>query len=240
MTNLPGRGCEDYPTAPYPGEIPAGAYFIDDGVVHLIDGGAAGRELVDALEAAAAVPILTYGSNACPGRLAEKFGVIEGVEAISAIAVLPCVVSGVRRAWACEVNSRAAVPHTLVSAPGSSMEGHVLLIPEKYLNRMDETEGRMGSFYAAARLPGVTVTLAKGYVWASPVTYLGIGRRGPLGIDGIPAFSDVMAEREARELIESRRGSCADEFLPAFEVIDPAVSLSNIAHPPLADFLSPR
>lgn len=57
--------------------------------------------------------LLAYGSNACPGRLAEKFAVGGDVTSIDGIVLIGVEMYGVARAWARKVNSRRVVPATL-------------------------------------------------------------------------------------------------------------------------------
>lgn len=237
------RRCQGYATSPYPGEIPDTSYYVIEDVVHSFHGTDHERQIVDWLAEYRPVPILTYGSNACPGQLHNKVVVRGGHPAVTGVAVIPCWITGVRRVWSWQINSRQAVPHTLVSDPGNTIDGHVILLPERYLEIMDRTEGRAGSregngdFYPACQLAQVTATMPNGFVWSNPLTYLGIDRRGPLLLEGRAVSSEQISEDEAKQAINAGRGACGDQFLPAYERIRLEVPLSAIAHPEPEDFL---
>jgi hypothetical protein len=226
------RMCSDFSPTPYPGEIPEGPFTISEGRVRPLN-----PEDAPSIEAFSPVPLLTYGSNACPGRLAEKFLPVVGSERdLSGIAVLPAVAHGVDAAWACQVNSRDAVPRTLAGVETGSLACHVLLLPSALLPRMDRTEGRIGRFYIAARLRTVMVDLYNGFRWEQPITYLGVGRRGPLCDRGDLYLCREYSEQEARRLIEAGSGSCDDAFLPTHTEVPNSVALSSLPAPALNCF----
>lgn len=236
MTTLIRRVAESYPTAPYPGEIPPGAFMIRHGKVHLVSiAGSTGKAL-DGLALDAMVPLLTYGSNACPGRLFEKFVTTGAQNELDGILVLPAHLHGAQTAWACKINSRNAVPRTLV-AGGSVPKAHVLLLPRELVPRMDASEGRGRYFYDAVELTDATAEIENGGQWRSPVTYLGVGHRGPLVVDSAVFTCDETTEADARQQILDGRAACSDDALPPHRVIPAATSLWEHPHPTVAELL---
>lgn len=217
------RSCGSYRTNPYPGEIPAGPFHIRAGTVHEIDGSQLERlaQLEHLGESDEWLPILSYGSNACPGRLAGKFGRPDG------ILVLPAKANGVERSWVCNVNSQNVVPQTLVHVD-HVIDCHVILLPHRYLRKMDRSEGRGGKFYSAVHLNDVEVIFQSSFVWRRPIAYLGHGERGPLVVGSAPALVQDFSESDARAFIESGRAVGDDSWLPPHTVIDPSISLSDV------------
>ena len=178
MTSLSHeRLCRSYPTAPYPGEVPQGSFAISNGRVREIHKHERflalpdGQPLRTFLESQGSwprmIPLLAYGSNACPGRLAEKFGDGPGLNGIALIAVR---MRGAVRCWSRNINSRGAVPATLAPDESQTAPAHVLLLPHRYEQRMDQTEGRSGRYYAAVRLKSTVVALPNGTQWREPLT----------------------------------------------------------------------
>lgn len=216
--------CSRFAAAPYPGEIPEGPYAVHAGNVHRIDVGADAAEGLGSLRAwlfagdAGYVPTLAYGSNACPGRLAEKFASL-GHELFDRIVAIPVRVTGVRRAWSASRTRAGILPYTLAQAPASdSMGAHLVMIPAALVPTMDRTEGR-GALYAAARLTDATVELPDRTLWTRPLTYLGRGRRGPLTYDGrvlTPKDCDAVTAGQVSDASDARG---ADDQLPRYEEV---------------------
>ena len=209
------RPANSFRSRPYPGQTPNYPYVIDAGMVRPLPqsvGSAvpspAGLRGWLPEHTAQHIPLLTYGSNACPGRLAQKFADPSG------IAVFPANVSDVVRVWSCRVNYMDAVPATLAAAPGASTTAHVLLLPAQLAHEMDVSEERFGPCYRLVRLLHASVQLPGGPVWQSPLTYLGHAERGPLIISGRVLPLSEFTEAAARSAIEKRHGVGDDSFLP--------------------------
>ncbi len=198
------RACDDYPTTPYPGETPEFAYIIRNSHVYALDG----DDFEDSRDFDPLIPLLSYGSNACPGRLAQKFSDPDG------IVVLPATAYGIERAWSCNINSNDAVPATLIDAPNAGLACHLLLLPTRLGEQMDRTEGRSGPYYDLCRLTSVTMQLGTGAKWEYPLSYLGKERRGPLTLRGKTVGPTLYTETQARSIIESGEGQCDDTALP--------------------------
>ncbi len=153
----PGRAATSYRADPYPGEVPSGSFVLEAGRVRALERDSHGYVL-DSGQALTRwlatrrplVPLLSYGSNSCPGRLVEKFGPhVDGVVALSGELV------GAARVWSRQPSSRGSVPMTLAHAPQVSEPAHLLLLPERHLTEMDRSEGRGGPFYSLVRWSAV-------------------------------------------------------------------------------------
>ncbi|MEI6624013.1 MAG: hypothetical protein WCP28_19140 [Actinomycetes bacterium] len=235
----PAKRAEEYRTSPYPGETPFGPFVISRGLVTPVVETAMGWELPDgtALDdwleltdesssRSSFVPLLSYGSNACPGRLAEKFGSL--TDDLDRIAVFPVSVDGVDRVWSCQINSRNAVPATLAASPSHRLAAHLLLLPNELSASMDRTEGRGGRYYSACRLLMAPVELPDGSCWPLPLTYLGTARRAPLRYRGVVQRVDDVSQDAARQIVQSGDGSCAEGALPKRSDIPSDIPLPQV------------
>lgn len=221
------RPAVDYATTPYPGEVPASAYCLDAGVVHplsTVEEGYLlpdGRLLVEWLSARSGlrVPLLTYGSNACPGRLAEKFG-----DDVDGVVCLPAVLHGAVRVWSSQLSSRGSRPSTLAQAPEGREDVHVLLVPQRYGPQLDRSEGRGGPYYVLGRLPTCAVVLPPplALAWLGPLSYLGVADRGPQVVDGRP----VARTPGRQHVLDALSPRQADDWLPPVVAVPSNVPLS--------------
>lgn len=222
-----------FPTDPYPGEIPRWPFVVEEGTVIPLTSAAGdyvlaeGGPLIDWLvERSPHVGLLTYGSNACPGRLVEKFG-----QGADGFVVLPVSLRGAVRAWSSNRSSRGSVPATLVHSPGSEEPAHLLLIPASRGRLMDRSEGRGGPFYRLVRLEQAVVRLPDHSIWSKPLTYLGHAARGPLVVADSPVRCTETSQARAGQLIDARgaQPSTSDRFLPPHHEVASTESLLEAA-----------
>ncbi|NQU37462.1 MAG: hypothetical protein HQ526_07710 [Actinobacteria bacterium] len=239
------RQCHEFVSDPYPGEIPTGSFAIRGGYVEevrhtdvgmVFDRGASVGEWLahdgsrpTALDGSY-VPMLAYGSNACPGRLVEKFGAQFHVEEseLDRIVALAVTVAAVARAWTCRLTQHGILPVTLAPSVGRELDCHVLLLPRRLVPLMDASEGRGGRFYSVTRLTTTNVTLPGGGIWHAPITYLGKSSRAPLVVDGAVQFFDEVGSDAAQAAIAEGRGTCGERFLLPHEDIDDETPLIDI------------
>lgn len=214
-----GRTAASFATDPYPGDIPPWPFVVEAGVVtplalrssgYTLRGG---KPLTDWLAARGPyVALLSYGSNACPGRMVEKFG-----QSVDGFAVLPASLCGAVRAWSSNRSSKGSVPATLVDGPDLEEPAHVLLMPASEATVMDRSEGRGGPFYSLVRLEHAVVRLPNDDLWSKPLTYLGHAERGPLVVADSPVRCADASQARAAQLVRDRlrhTPSAADRFLP--------------------------
>lgn len=219
---------QDYSTTPYPGEIPSVPFVIIDGTVHEVSfvGGrsvADGAPLSDVVAGLDLVPLLSYGSNSCPGRLWQKF---EDVEAHGAV-VLPGPLEGVQRAWSREPSRSGSVRVTLVAKPDAQVRAHVLLLPAAYGPAMDRSEGRSGPYYVLARLSGSRFVVDGGPTWRAPLAYVGHKNRGPAVVNGAAVTDLTLSQSRVLELIQSVDEVSGDSMLPEMLPVADVVSLGG-------------
>lgn len=152
-----GTPAADYPGAAqapldYPGCRPGGAYLYYKERIFSLNSPAAGVLTISAmglavdslLSAIGGAPlherflVLAVGSNACPGRLQEKFG------ARFPEAALPVLTGGIRdvdSVYCADLASYAAIPASCIASPGTQLEGWALLVSAEELAWLNETEG---------------------------------------------------------------------------------------------------
>jgi hypothetical protein len=145
-------GAESQPLD-YPGPRPARSYLYVRGRVQVFGPGAGGASEVEPALAGRNVPplgarvaVLAVGSNACPGRLLEKFG-----EA-AVIPVLAGSIAGTAAVYVPRLSSYAALPATAWAAPGFESRLWVTLLDREQLAVMDATEA-VGEMYKLVALP---------------------------------------------------------------------------------------
>ncbi|WP_307795817.1 gamma-glutamylcyclotransferase [Amycolatopsis sp. 195334CR] len=158
-----------------------------------VDG--AGYELPDPPDLDGRIPVLAYGSNACPSKITW---LRRALGLTGAVTVLQAKCTGLAAVWA---SGRRVVddqrPATLAAMPGVVEEHAVWLATPEQLRVLDVCEGR-GHRYHLARVHTGEVTLANGaslpdvlaYVAASPI-------RLPLLVDGKPVRTAEMAQAQA-------------------------------------------
>ncbi|MGQ0836959.1 gamma-glutamylcyclotransferase family protein [Actinokineospora sp.] len=185
----------DFPAVPYPGARPPGSYVHDArGGLPLTPDPAgwrvAGVDLDSWLAArecaplAARVPVLSYGSNACPSKLTWLRGAL-GLH--GPVVVLHARCEGLAAVWAAGLRVvDGQRPVVLAALPGVVEEHAVLMLTPDQLRVVDTCEGR-GDRYQLARVASGRVTLADGAVLDRVPAYVGRSdRRRPLLVDGAP------------------------------------------------------
>lgn len=233
MRTPPSLGrARDYATIPYPGEVPRVPFVVVDGDVHevsYVDGRlfAAEVPLAQIVADLDLVPLLSYGSNSCPGRLWQKF---ESVTAHGAV-VLPGVLEGARQAWSREPSRSGSVPVTLVAEQGARVRAHVLLLPAAYGAAMDRSEGRFGPYYLLVRLSRSRFVVDDGPTWEMPLAYVGQQARGPAMVGGAALTDLSLAQSQVLALISSSDAADGDSLLPEMEPVADALTLREALEP---------
>lgn len=178
---------EDFPADPYPGARPETSF------VHL---GGRGYALPDTLETEGRIPVLAYGSNACPSKvtwLRESLGLP------GEVIMLRARCTGVAAVWAAGFRARDGQrTATLTAMPGVVETHAVWLATAEQLAVLDVCEGR-GERYHLARLSG-TVVLddLDGSAPQDVFVYVGAKQaRMPLLVDGRPVRLAEMPQAEA-------------------------------------------
>ncbi len=202
------RGAAEWPGAEaeplaYPGARPEGSFLVHGGRVllpapgeeagFLTVGGPVDRRLAAAGAAplAGRIAVLAVGSNACPGRLVEKFG--DGGEA--AIPVAAGLMPGVAAVYMAALASYGAVPATAWPAPGGATRLWITLLDREQLEHMNATES-VGTSYRLIALEGVFETaggahLAPVYAYRAPAALELDG--GPVRLAAFAAEGNVPA-----------------------------------------------
>jgi len=235
--------CSEFAVNPYPGEVVAYPSIIVDGRVVALGLHAgrlqqhSGRLLSDLFDELSInphnlVPLLTYGSNACPGRLLEKFGLgALGVRRLDGICLVPIEMSGATPAWSCQPSRRGALPFTLADHRDGRVPAHLMLVPPGLVGDLDRSEGRSGAFYVVARLKDVTVELPNGSQWMRPLAYVGVGLRGPLVFEGRVLTPAESSESVARSAIASGSGCDGAAWLPRMSELPSGMGLPEAVEP---------
>ncbi|WP_436493557.1 gamma-glutamylcyclotransferase family protein [Actinokineospora sp. HUAS TT18] len=173
----------DYPALPYPGGCPPFSYVHDEGTGWPLDGLDVDRWLRDrgAPVQAERVPVLAYGSNACPSKLSwlrSELGMS------GPVVVLRAKCTGLAAVWAAGLRSvDSSRPVVLAALPG--VEEHaVLLVTPEQVRALDACEGR-GTRHHLAFVRTGEVTLAAGGRLDGVLAYVGATEsRRPLLVDG--------------------------------------------------------
>ncbi|HWT93589.1 MAG TPA: hypothetical protein VN238_11365 [Solirubrobacteraceae bacterium] len=118
-------------------------------------------------------PLLAYGANASPERLAAK---LPGVP----VAALAAQLRGWSVVHSAHVSPYGAVPATLLEAPGERAAVHVLVVDPVGFEPLDATEPN----YVRRRLEGVDLDADR--LGRIPVAEAYISRWGPLIVNGGP------------------------------------------------------
>ncbi|MBC3189894.1 gamma-glutamylcyclotransferase [Pseudonocardia sp. C8] len=215
-----------FPADPYPGRRPAVSFVHDaapGGATHPLvadrsapSGRRVGDRCLDAWLAergaaplAGRVPVLAYGSNACPSKIswmrAER-----GLT--GPVVVLRVRVEGLSAVWAAGLRVvDDQRPATLAAVPGAVEEHAVWLAAPEQVGVLDVVEGRAACRprYRLARLAAGTVTLLDGggvvdrpYAYVAPAGPTGDPRtdRRPLLVDGAPVPCSSVGQQRARAL----------------------------------------
>ncbi|MEV6301850.1 gamma-glutamylcyclotransferase family protein [Actinoplanes sp. NPDC051861] len=177
----PGQPAADFAVDPYPGCRPAGSWVIDragrcwpvtpdEGMP---SGWAVGGRCLDAwltgqgaTPLAGRIPLLSYGSNACPGKVLANGTPLPVVS-------LACEMDGLASAW-CTGRTRAGrIPATLAAVPAHSETAVVMMADPAELAVLDVIEGRATGWYALRILDTGRVTLENGARVLRPAAYVG-------------------------------------------------------------------
>jgi hypothetical protein len=156
--------------------------------------------------------VLAVGSNGCPGRLEEKYGVMPD----AAIPVLLGSMTEAAVVYSRRLASYGALPATYLLRPGASSGVFVTLLTEGQLKVMDDSES-LGESYQRIETQGV-FTAPGGLRIERPFAYLD---RRVLAYRGTPvllkAFAaedldwPAMDEREVLALVLDEAGILRDE-----------------------------
>ena len=186
MEHGPGTTVDGFASLPYPGRRPGHAYAQADGrVLELVrrpdrrwgladrdctvDGWLTGHGVT---VLAGRLPLLCYGSNACPSKLQD---LRDRCGLTGPVVMTPCTVRGLAAAWcAGERLVDRSVPATLVAARGR--EAHFLwwVAPEQW-SALDRCEGR-GDRYDLVRVPARQVRDDLGFEVPDVRAYVGRSR----------------------------------------------------------------
>ncbi|PVZ13232.1 gamma-glutamylcyclotransferase family protein [Actinomycetospora cinnamomea] len=145
------------------------------------------------------VPVLTFGSNRCPGKLTwlrEHLGLV------GPVVVLRARVEGLAAVWAAGLRTRdGARPATLAPAPGAVETHAVWMATADQVAVLDRCEGR-GERYDLVRLEVGRVVAEDGARLDRVWTYWAGGPvRAPLLVDGAPVAVSAVAQDAARDLV---------------------------------------
>jgi gamma-glutamylcyclotransferase (GGCT)/AIG2-like uncharacterized protein YtfP len=186
---------EDYPAVPYPGRRPPGSFVHDDATGWTLTPTAGGwqvgdEDLDDWLAERGAeplrgrVPVLCYGSNACPSKLTWLRTAL-GLTGPAVLLRARC--TGLAAVWASGLRVvDDQRPATLAALPGNTEDHAVWLATPGQVAVLDRCEGR-GERYRLARVDTGEVRLANGAVVDGPLAYTAAApRRMPLLVDGRP------------------------------------------------------
>ena len=216
----------EFPADPYPGVAPDFSFVHDDATTrrlqHAEEAGGGWRVDGFAIDAwlarrgavplAGRVPVLAYGSNACPSKitwLRTELGLPGPVVA------LRVSVRGMAAVWAAGRRARDGARPATLSASSAAMltlndtiagrttaeDHHVWLATPEQVAVLDRCEGR-GERYDLARLDAATVHDERG-VRLDPVLgyWPAAPLRAPLLVDGAPVRLTDMTQDEARDLV---------------------------------------
>jgi gamma-glutamylcyclotransferase (GGCT)/AIG2-like uncharacterized protein YtfP len=213
-------GDEEFPATPYPGARPDVSFAHLDGVGvplrpdrHTLAGWRVdhtGADLDDwladrgAAPLAARVPVLAYGSNACPSKitwLRESLGLS------GPVVVLRARCEGLAAVWAAGLRMvDDQRPATLMAAKDVVEEHAVWLADQEQVRVLDACEGR-GRRYRLARVRSGRVVLDDGAVVDRVLAYTAADRvRQPILVRGKPVRCADMDQAAAQGLVGKRAG----------------------------------
>jgi hypothetical protein len=212
-----GAPAADFPADPYPGRRPDGSFLLvgdrlrqvlpqpdarsgwttTDGVdVDTLLGGLGEPGLTDR------VPVLAYGSNANPAKLADL--------RIGPVVALQVTTTDLAAAWCTDPRRDGQIPATLIAAPGTVETHHVLLCTNEQMRRFDRVEGRAAGIYDLGVLRTGTVTTEDGQPMDDVLAYVGGHGRQPLaGPTGEPMHVTTVPQAEAARWAARRPVACA-------------------------------
>ena len=182
-----GASAADFPADPYPGRRMDCFFVLLGDRVHQVlpapttPSGwmtASGYDLDVVLEVlgeprlARRLPVLAYGSNANPAKLA-------GLR-IGPVVALRVSTTGLAAAWCTHPRWDGQIPATLVAAPGAAETHHVLLCTLGQMSHFDRIEGRAAGCYHLGVLRAGTVTTEDGQRMDDVLAYVGGRGRQPL------------------------------------------------------------
>lgn len=215
---LPGAAAGEFPQFPYPGQRPEGSWVLDaQGRVHPVSVDAAmssgwavstlaegsvclDRWLVSqgASPMAGRVPVLSYGSNACPAKALDN----RTLPAVN----LACRMEDLAAAWCAGVRGHGDVPATLVGVRGHCESAFVTFCTQDDLRRLDVIEGRTSAspVYELVVLEQGRVVLDNGYEVARALAYVGAREsRWPLCLRGEVLLLSRASQDAAARLLTS-------------------------------------
>jgi hypothetical protein len=226
---------EDYPADPYPGARPHGSFAHIDGVgiaLRPTPGTPSGWRLATdgtdldtwlvargAPPTGRRVPVLAYGSNACPAKvswLRANLGLTG-----PAVVLRACCV-GLSAVWAAGLRARDDQrPVTLAAAPGVAENHAVWLATADQLRALDMCEGAGVRYHRTVVRTG-TVIVQGGWVPRQLLAYVGATpERMPLLVGGAMVRACDVPHRRARTLL----GTPADAH-----GVDTACPLPELTH----------
>ncbi|GAA4950398.1 gamma-glutamylcyclotransferase family protein [Actinoplanes utahensis] len=196
----PGQPAADFAVDPYPGRRPAGSWVVDRHErcwpVRPDEGRPSGWAVVlsaiermclddwlagqGATRIAERVPLLSYGSNACPGKILRNGTSLPAVN-------LACEIADLASVWCTGTTRAGRLPATLAAVPGHVETAVLTLADPGELDRLDMIEGRSTGWYTLQLLHTGRVTLENGARVLRPAAYIG-GRpeRRPALLHGRP------------------------------------------------------
>lgn len=200
----------DFPADPYPGARPGHSFVNLDGeCLPLRAAGpwrweVGGTPLDDwlsdagAVAEAARVPVLAYGSNACPDKarwLRDTLGLS------GPVVVLRARCTDLVAVWAAHLRVRDGQrPATLAAEPGREEWHAVWLATREQVEVLDRCEGR-GERYRLVRLDSGTVTAEDGTALPGVLAYTAAGEpRAPLQVGGRPVRCADVPQAGAKAL----------------------------------------
>ena len=179
----------------YPWERPPGSCFVtDEGVEELADIDAGRRqELVReyVYESADRIPLLTYGANGSPERLALKLAHLPDGDREALI--LAGYLEGFDVGAAAQPPLFITMPATLIPSPGTAVRVAVLFLTPVQFTALWWTE----LSYKVGRLTGITLTTD---FTEEPIerVVLFVSRYGAFCVDGAPVAMAALAARDRR------------------------------------------
>ena len=189
----------DYPADPYPGARPDVSFVNQDGRCRPLPAAGWRPVLAEWLPGLVSrVPVLAYGSNACPakiGWLRRHFGLT------GPVVVLRARCTGLAAVWAAGIRARDRQrPATLAAEPGRTEWHAVWLATAEQVRALDRCEGR-GTRYRLVRLRTGSVTLEDGTELPEVLAYTGLSaERAPLLVAGNPVRCADLAQASAAGL----------------------------------------
>lgn len=147
--------------------------------------------------------VLAVGSNASPEQLRRKF------PATGRWGRVPVVLAELHEhdvVYAARISSYGAIPATLTSSPGTSVELHVTLLDDSQLDRLDETES-VPTAYERLPVPAHLVRCVA--LDSAAEVYSYAATSGPLVVDGSP-IALTAATAAHRRFVEKTEAEVLD------------------------------